>query len=62
MKKELSLLIPNKKEVFLYLRYCLFLGFFILQSCDKNRIYNEFDSDIEDNRWISNKAKVFSFS
>ena len=62
MKKELSLLIPNKKEVFLYLRYCLFFGFFILKSCDKNRIYNEFDSDVEDNRWISNKAKVFSFS
>jgi gliding motility-associated lipoprotein GldH len=42
------------KLIFLFL-------FTILQSCNKNQVFNEFHNDFEDNRWASNDVKVFEF-
>ncbi|NHN27555.1 gliding motility lipoprotein GldH [Flavobacterium jejuense] len=42
-------------------KYCLLGVFCIFLSCDKNRIYKEFDSNLENNRWNSNDSKEFSF-
>jgi gliding motility-associated lipoprotein GldH len=41
---------------------CLIVVVFIFLSCDQNRIYSEFDSNLENNRWSSNDSKEFSFS
>lgn len=41
---------------------CFLVVFFIFLSCDKNRIYSEFDSNLENNRWSFNDSKEFSFS
>ena len=43
------------------LKLIFLLLFTILQSCNKNQVFNEFNSDFEDNRWTSNDVKVFEF-
>lgn len=48
--------------VYINFKYCLFIYFFFLLSCNKNHIYNEFDSNFEKNRWFTSEIKKFSFS
>jgi len=34
---------------------------FIFLSCDQNKIYDDFDSNFENNRWEENNVRVFEF-
>lgn len=34
---------------------------FIFLSCNKNKIYDDFDSNFENNRWEENDSRVFEF-
>ncbi len=43
-----------------YLIAVLFM--IIFQSCDKNRIYRDFDSNFEKNHWESNDSRSFTFT
>lgn len=36
--------------------------FTILQSCNKNEVFNDFQNDFENNRWAKNDIKVFEFN
>ena len=38
------------------------LLFILLQSCNTNEVYNNFQNDFKDNRWSSNNVKVFEFT
>ena len=40
----------------------IFLLFLILFSCDSKVIYNEFYSNFDENRWVLNEAKSFTFT
>jgi len=35
---------------------------FVLFSCSKNNIYNEFDRDFKDNRWLKADVRTFEFT
>ena len=34
---------------------------FVLASCNKNKLYDEFNRDFSDNRWEANDVKLFEF-
>lgn len=40
----------------------LFIVLLLLQSCNKDAIYRDFDSNFENNRWSSNDARSFAFA
>ena len=39
----------------------LFALVFVLTSCNKNEVYDEFNRDFTDNRWEANDVKLFEF-
>lgn len=44
------------------IKVILFAVLFICFSCDSKFVYNEFDSDFENNRWLPDNNKTFDFS
>lgn len=42
-------------------KFILFALVFILTSCNKNEVYNEFNRNFTDNRWESKDVKSFEF-
>lgn len=42
-------------------KFILFALVFVLTSCNKNEVYNEFNRDFTDNRWESKDVKSFEF-
>lgn len=44
------------------IKVILFAVLFIYFSCDSKFVYNEFDSDFENNRWLPEHNKTFDFS
>ena len=42
-------------------KFILFALVFVLTSCNKNEVYDEFNRDFTDNRWESKDVKYFEF-
>ena len=40
----------------------LYIVLLLLQSCNEGAIYRDFDSNFENNRWLSNDARSFDFA
>ncbi|GEP49893.1 hypothetical protein FNO01nite_05650 [Flavobacterium noncentrifugens] len=38
------------------------ITFLALCSCNKNRVYNKFDRDFKDNRWLKTDVRTFDFT
>ena len=43
------------------IKFLLVAFLFVLLSCNKNTIYDDFDSNFENNRWEENDNRVFEF-
>jgi gliding motility-associated lipoprotein GldH len=43
------------------IKFLLVAFMFIFFSCNKNKIYDDFDSNFENNRWEENNIRVFEF-
>jgi gliding motility-associated lipoprotein GldH len=43
------------------IKFLLVAFMFIFFSCNKNKIYDDFDSSFENNRWEENNIRVFEF-
>lgn len=44
------------------IRPILFLVLMTFFSCESKLVYNEFDSNFDENRWVSNESNSFSFT
>lgn len=44
------------------IKVVLFTVLFICFSCDSKFVYNEFDSDFENNRWLPENSRTFNFA
>ena len=45
----------------MHIKFLLVALMFIFLSCNENKIYDDFDSNFENNRWEENDYRVFEF-
>ncbi|RTL10075.1 MAG: hypothetical protein EKK56_10720 [Flavobacteriaceae bacterium] len=41
--------------------FVLIALFFTFLSCNKNKVYDDFDSSFDNNRWYASEVRVFEF-